>query len=820
MDIFSQNTKKKDRIYPVILMNSVVILLSVLLIIIILSAPVSAQEQNHPVYQYWTDENYPPFEFKDPSGKAAGFSVDIIRAVGEEVGFSVNATPHQWADVKAALANKTIDLSGTLIYDINRTDKFVFSVPVVTLNWYLYVPLNSTITTLRQLQGKRIILAKGDIWEEKLTNQHFPADIVIVPDYRQQLRQLSEGGYDAAILNKPVALYLMDQEGITNLKAVGEPVERMKLCIATHVSDPDLIQQIDEGIVIINRNGKYEEISRKWFEPQERKVEFEIFQKIFLFVLIPVTGLILLILFWIWMLRRVVAEKTADLKAEFSARIAAQESLHESERILTTLIDNLEGLVYRCRNDTDWTMEYLSDGVYSLTGYTPDEMTGNHTVSYGSIIHPKDQEMVWNSVQEAIQMSAPFRITYRIISKDGTIKWVWEQGRGIFRDNQLQALEGYITDISGEIKDQESLRKMGYSIEHLNEGIFWFDEQGIIIETNIAFELLIADTSFHEPGSQVRSLPFTLQSVTWEELMKEVRTSGSHLYDAMLETAESTRYFRISVSYCEFDEELVYCSIIDDRTDEENSRQDVHRQKEALEAAYEKLISNEEELRINLGQLQRAQTALEMSEKKFRALFEDSILGIFQTDTRGIFLEINSAFARMYGFLTPEEMKTVYSTFSQDMFIRPEDQSLIFQKLSKDGEIRGFESEQRQRDGSSIWISMNMQIIRDEEGDPLYYEGTVEDITRRIKAEYQNEITLRQIQRNFAELSILNDGIRNPLTVIATISESLPSGYHHIMADQICHIDNLITQLDKRWAESEKILLYLKKHHEISFKPE
>ena len=115
---------------------------------------------------------------------------------------------------------------------------------------------------------------------------------------------------------------------------------------------------------------------------------------------------------------------------------------------------------------------------------------------------------------------------------------------------------------------------------------------------------------------------------------------------------------------------------------------------------------------------------------------------------------------------------------------------------------------------------MNIQIIRDIQGVPIYYEGTVEDISRRIRAEYENSLTIRQIQRNFAELSILNDGVRNPLTVIAIVSELLPHQYQQTISDQISQIDALINQLDRRWIESEKILLYLKKHHEINFDSE
>jgi ABC-type amino acid transport substrate-binding protein len=96
-----------------------------------------------------------------------------MKAIAKEEGFTVNITPHSWNEIKDALTNDIIDFSGTMAYDINRTDRFAFSVPIITLNWYLYVPDNSNISSLEELQGKRRVLAKGDIWEEKMLQDCF-----------------------------------------------------------------------------------------------------------------------------------------------------------------------------------------------------------------------------------------------------------------------------------------------------------------------------------------------------------------------------------------------------------------------------------------------------------------------------------------------------------------------------------------------------------------------------------------------------------------------------------------------------------------------
>jgi len=128
-------------------------------------------------------------------------------------------------------------------------------------------------------------------------------------------------------------------------------------------------------------------------------------------------------------------------------RKEAEEALREKERSLSTLISNLPGIAYRCKNDPDWTDEFVSEGVQAMLGYTADEING--PLNWGSLIHPDDREQVWDEVQAAIKAKEPFRLTYRVRTRQGHIKWVWEQGRGVYGlDGELVALEGFITDVS------------------------------------------------------------------------------------------------------------------------------------------------------------------------------------------------------------------------------------------------------------------------------------------------------------------------------------------------------------------------------------
>ncbi|HEY4485312.1 MAG TPA: EAL domain-containing protein [Nitrospiria bacterium] len=143
---------------------------------------------------------------------------------------------------------------------------------------------------------------------------------------------------------------------------------------------------------------------------------------------------------------------------DITDRKLADEALRESQRAMATLISNLPGIAYRCRNDRDWTLEFVSAGCQELTGYLPSDLIGNHTLSYAQLIHPDDREAVWKDVQSALAKNEPFRMIYRIISAGGKEKWVWEQGRGVFSGKEeLVALEGFIVDITERKHAEEAL---------------------------------------------------------------------------------------------------------------------------------------------------------------------------------------------------------------------------------------------------------------------------------------------------------------------------------------------------------------------------
>ena len=138
----------------------------------------------------------------------------------------------------------------------------------------------------------------------------------------------------------------------------------------------------------------------------------------------------------------------------------AHEALKESQRRLATLMDNLPGMAYRCLNDENWTLEFVSKGSLDLVEYDRSYLVGNPANTYTNRVHPDDQTKIREEIDLAIAERRPFQLIYRLKTASEEYKWVWEQGMGVFsEEGKMVALEGFVTDFTDQKRAELELLK-------------------------------------------------------------------------------------------------------------------------------------------------------------------------------------------------------------------------------------------------------------------------------------------------------------------------------------------------------------------------
>lgn len=133
--------------------------------------------------------------------------------------------------------------------------------------------------------------------------------------------------------------------------------------------------------------------------------------------------------------------------------------------------------------------------------------------------------------------------------------------------------------------------------------------------------------------------------------------------------------------------------------------------------------------------------ALQDAEKRYRSIFENTVEGIFQSSEHGQYLRANPALAKIYGYNSPDELINQLNDIGKQLYVDQSRREQFVELMQSRQQSTNFESQVYRRDGKIIWISENARTVRDEVGEFLYFEGTVEDITERKsyseKIEYQ-----------------------------------------------------------------------------------
>jgi PAS domain S-box-containing protein len=302
---------------------------------------------------------------------------------------------------------------------------------------------------------------------------------------------------------------------------------------------------------------------------------------------------------------------------DITERRRVQAALSASEERFRTLVSNLPGAVYRCACDPDWTMEFLSDPIEHLCGYPASDFLANRVRSYASVIHPNDKQMIERVVLDAVAQRRPYAIEYRLLHRDGDIRWVHEKGQGVFAaDGRVLWLDGAIFDITEHMRAEEALSesegRLRSIVQSTSDAIILMDTEGNVAFWNNGAEKMFGYTTEEMLGqSMTRIIPERFREAH-QRGVERVAAAGrltvqANMFELVGLRKDGTEFpLEFSLAAWTTKSKLFITGIIRD-----------------------------------ISERTRAESALRESEERFRAIMDNSPALIFIKDMEGRYLQIS-----------------------------------------------------------------------------------------------------------------------------------------------------------------------------------
>jgi PAS domain S-box-containing protein len=406
---------------------------------------------------------------------------------------------------------------------------------------------------------------------------------------------------------------------------------------------------------------------------------------------------------------------------------------------IDSLLSIMPGVAYQCRNDKNWTIMYLSEGCFQLTGYNPEDLISNKKLAFADLIHPEDRESVWDEVQAALSKNQPFQLLYRIQNTSGEYRSVQEQGKGLFDENgELVGLEGWIIDITERKKIDDALLES----EERYRSLIQISPDSVVLATR--------DGKIIFTNQQLASM---LEFDSSEDLI------GKNILEFLVTNSKQ---------HTELD---IIRRLTGDQT---------HRGNYDIQTMSGKVIPVEVNIRAIIGQDSKPSAfigvvqdvserdttlqALKTSEARYRAIVEDTPEMIVRYTPDGEVTFANQAYCSYYG-LNPEDL--IGSNLIEKV---PESSKKTIERIlafvTPDMTPATKEHTSQLKKGEVHWYRWKTQSIHNDEGKFIEYQSIGEDISDEKKVEksrLQSETHFQTLMESI-KLIAINLDIQGNLT--------------------------------------------------------
>ncbi len=514
----------------------------------------------------------------------------------------------------------------------------------------------------------------------------------------------------------------------------------------------------------------------------------------------------------------IVCQKYAGGKAAFAVGIditerkEAEVALRQAEERYRTIFENAVEGIFQATPDGYFIS--ANPALARIYGYTsPEEMIANLTcLQYQLYGNPERRTQFLQMLQG---QDAVVNYESQVYRQDGSLIWISENAKAVrTKDGRLIRYEGTVEDITERKKAQEAMQRANLQLENkIEERTKALKESNRLLMMEIA-ERQRVENALRKSEAELRVLFEAMTDVITVfdakgKYVKILSTNSEVLYTPSNELIGKSIYevlpphqanlFMINIQRVLNTHETVNLEysllIANNQQNEHNGKSSNYMWGISCQlpnyASHDQIpypyspLPNYNEVWFtasisplpdncviwvarNITERKRVLDALQKAEEKYRSIFENTAEGIFQTTSYGRFISANPALVRMYSCSSETELKNHITDIAKQLYVNQNRRSEFIAALEEYGSISNFESEVYRVDGSVIWISENARVVRNDEGEIVYYEGTIQDITKRKYVE-----TALRLEQEKSERLLLN-------ILPAKIAEKLKQNQHPI----------------------------------------
>jgi PAS domain S-box-containing protein len=417
--------------------------------------------QNAPLKTIIID-NYYPYTFVNQQGQPDGFSVDLLKAVAQVMGFEVDIKVDAWQHAVDALQNGEIDFLPMMAYSEERNKLFDFSPPhTIAYDAFFTRKGSPVVRSIDDLRGKTIIVLEGDQAQNYLNSLGFikPEQLILAQSLPDTLRLLASGKGDIALMPKLVGLLYIQNLNLNNLELSPSVVDAYNRPFSFAVKNDNLalLDRLTQGLSIVKANGQYQTIYNKWFAAVEPAGVPATTVLTYLGG-VGLLGLVIaaFLLAWSFSLRKQVALRTRHLEKEvLEHKLANEQIAYLLERFnLATQAAHL--------GVWDWNIDLnqlaWDDRMYGLYGVKKEDFSGAYEAWLNGL-YPEDRASSNEISLQAQRGEKEYDTEFRVVWPDGAIRWLKAYGL-VIRDADGKALRmiGVNYDITERKQAEEALR--------------------------------------------------------------------------------------------------------------------------------------------------------------------------------------------------------------------------------------------------------------------------------------------------------------------------------------------------------------------------